>query len=267
MTLRAMLKKAMGIHDDALFLMEDDNAVQTAWAPLLRKIAIEELRQGNGVIAKSYRGEFTHVAPALEELKSSQNQYNTYLSAQAKNGAWLNYIELGALAERLGVNLVITPIKNGVQQTPYCPVKQPAELGEITYTVHLYCSNNKHWHVDKNPASTKGDGNCGVNAFAQSLTRLVRQQEKTNIAAVHDETKSTATLISNQEQLAVDDQKRILNTIKKQPSSTQLHQQCLEEKQRISKLSKSEQKQISDDHALAVKLASEPEKRSRLRAK
>ena len=224
-------------------------ALQEALAPSLRKAAIEHLREGDGVVAKGFRGEYHAV--------SAGTSTQSFLAKQAQNGVWATYIEAEALAETLGCHLVVTPVTDGNEGDPIC--LRRAE-NDKTPVIHLYNSDNSHWYVDGN---TQGDGNCLYNAFAQALAAQVRSEKQMATEIASGQISSHNTLFSNNPQAkqSVAQQRDILEAIKTQPTPTELAKQLAEEKDRIAKLSPDQQQQISDDHAIALQLAmNDPDK-------
>ena len=182
-----------------------------------------------------------------------------FLDEQAKTGAWGTYIEATALAEKYHVNLVVTPVKKGMEQSPICLYRSERENAQ---TVHLYNSDNNHWYVDDN---TRGAGNCLYNAFAQAFYQLgiIKHKQQKN-SEVIDKPRQSPTSIARfsvfseencQETRSV--QQKIHEAISKAPTPAEIRDDFIKEEERISRLSPKEQQQIADDHALALKLARE----------
>lgn len=214
-----------------------------------RPWAIEHLAKSKQISAQSFRQEY---------LATGFGTYQSFLNDQKKNGVWGTYLEAVALSEKYGVNLVVTPVTRGVKQNPICLYR--AENSDAK-TVHLYNSNNTHWYVD---SQTRGDGNCLYNAYAQELFRLGIITLKEAEFEAASGTKSTEPSVT---ELSIfhhkyDDETRtrqeaILSAISKAPTPAEKEQDFERERERISKLSPQEQRQIADDHAYALCLARE----------
>lgn len=214
---------------------------------LLRQEAINHLKTSQEITARSFRKEYSAVG---------KGTYKSFLDHQKKNYVWGTYIEAIALAEKYKVNLVVTPVTQGIQQPPICLYRTNSTDAKI---VHLYNSNNTHWYVD---STTKGDGNCLYNAFAQELIRLaILTPKQSNL---NERTSSKSTAVSavdftifhpKHQQTTRTHQKAILSAIMKAPLPAEIEADFHHEKERISKLSLQEQQQIADDHAYALRLA------------
>jgi hypothetical protein len=242
MTLASNIYKKLGVKPD-VFLEHDSNSIQTKLASTLRHHAIKHLRQSNGVVARSFRGEY---------MKSGLGYPHDFLDAQAKNRAWGTYLEAAALGEQLGCNVVVTPVKEGINQDSICLYRAEDKNAK---TIHLYNSNNTHWYVDN---KTKGDGNCLYNACAQALQTHVKHEfpkpkSPTQSQAGWFKTKLNATKANIAD--TVEQQHKIFEAIQKQPTPKELEAVFNHEQERISKLSSEEQQQIQDDHKLSLTLA------------
>ena len=144
----------------------NDDTVQTELAAKLRKAAIDHLRSSSNPIACNFRGNnaYTH------DFNGPLN----FLTVQAKNGTWGTDIEAIALGEFFGVHVVVTPIKGTQIGDLRCLYQAPNADAPV---IHLYNSNNNHWHYHADGAKTKGDGNCLYNAFSQALLSYVKPEQ------------------------------------------------------------------------------------------
>lgn len=220
---------------------------QQELARKLREAAINHLENGDGVVAKGFRGEYSAVS-----LGDSKN----FLREQAKNGSWATYIEAQALGEKLGCNVVVTYQRPGKDDTTWCLYR----ASEDTPTVHLYNKNNTHWYVNN---ETIGDGNCLYNAFGQALQKFIFMIN----TKVIEPTPLTSQGIFKP--IVIDEtvkaQAAVINAIEKHPTPVDLEKNLLaqkkEEEQRLSKLPLEErqkiEKQIREDHELALRMARE----------
>ncbi len=237
MSLSTKIQKTLGIHPKT-FLTYDAEAIQALLAPTLRKQAIKHLRLSDGVVAKSFRGEY---------IQSGLGHPHAFLDKQAKNGTWGTYLEATALGEQLGCNIIVTPVRQGVTQEPICLYRADSKKAK---TIHLYNSNNTHWYVDN---KTKGDGNCLYNACAQALqTHVQAEFPQTPVS-----TASQTNLFKIKLDMArsIEQQQRILHAIQQQPTPQEHEATFNQEQERIRQLTPEEQQQIIDDHQYALKLA------------
>ena len=239
--------KQLGLPDAAF--RRDERTLQRQLAPELRKRAIEHLANGQGVVAKSFRGEY---------FASGLGTYQQFLNVQARPDAWGTYIEATALGELIGCHVVVTPVKSGIEQHPICLYRATDDNAPL---IHLYNSNNTHWYV-KSSTPTEGDGNCLFNAFAQALKtqvapelRFIAPTSPSSAVKKHGFLGSKPSLIAENE--VIQFQKNIEQAVSKHASPAQLNIEFQREKQRISRLTTEEQQQISLDYQLALELSRE----------
>jgi hypothetical protein len=237
------LKKLFGFRDDSL-LHDDQRTLQINTGAQLREAAIDHLENSDAVCARTFRG---------ESIASGLGHYRRFTQKQRLNGQWATYIEGVALAEKLGVNFTVTPIKEGVQQKPICLYRAADPNAP---TVHLYNSNNNHWYVN---SQTMGDGNCLYNAFAQSLQSTCRKEAGLTPQPVHSQVAAERGFFgqTNTQEAAISLQRNIAAAVMKAPTPAQREVDFQSERARISQLSSAEQKQIQEDYKLALKLARE----------
>lgn len=219
----------------------DELSVQRNLANILRQAAINHLRTSSKIIAKSFRGEY---------IASGLGHYKDFLQEQGKNTVWGTYIEATALGEALDCHVVVTPIKGTTKQAPICLYRSENANAP---TVHLYNSNNTHWYVND---KTRGDGNCLYNAFAQALQTIVQPTLPKKVLSplvsqsiYQTKDRETREVIFHQQQIS--------KSILRHPRPSQMESELNAEQKRVAKLSKVEQKQITDDYALALELAKE----------
>ncbi len=237
------LKKLFGFDDDSL-LHANQQRVQTLSAGLLREAAIDHLENSQSICARTFRG---------ESIDAGLGPHKKFLKKQRVDGAWGTYIEGIALAEKLGVNFTVTPVKNGVQQNPIC-LYRAADANAPT--VHLYNSNNNHWYFN---SQTMGAGNCLYNAFTQSLQSICRKEAGLPPQPIHSQVAKQRGFFgqTTSEHDAISLQRHIAAAVIKAPTPAQLESDFQNERARFNKLSAAEQKQIQDDYKLALKLAHE----------
>ncbi len=245
----------------------DEIAAQKRVAAVLRKAAIDHLRKGKEVVARSFRGEY---------LASGLGHFEPFLKEQARDGAWGTYIEATALAEMMGCHLVVTPVKSGVPQEPICLYRA---ANENAPKIELFNSNNTHWYVNN---KTLGDGNCLFNALTQAVQEKIRVKPlpvktfaveaptvkvpASELPVVKAKTPSLAgkpsevglfNQVNQEAQTIAEHQQAILDAILKQPTPSELKAQSQRETERIARLPLPEQKQIAEDYQMALRLAKE----------
>lgn len=245
--MRLLLKLKELFNIDERIRQLDEFEVQNH-AANLRAIAIKHLRIGNGVVARGFRGEC---------LPAGLGNYQDFLDEQVRNGVWGTYIEAMAIAEKLNCNLIVTPVKNGVQQAPICLHHVSDSSAQ---TIKLYNSNNTHWYVNN---KTRGDGNCLYNAISQALLQIVNEEEPrientiptvtVSKTGLFSQTEPMDEIIAHQKQIDAE----IAAAIERQPTVDQLIEQEKAETARIAGLSEKEQKQIASDYQMALALARE----------
>ncbi len=203
--------------------------LQRKAAVQLRENAIDHLRNGKGVVARAFRGEY---------VASGLGHYSDFLDRQSKDKAWGTYLEATAIGEKYNLNVIVTPVTNGKAQEPIC-LYRPED--ENAPTVHLYNDNNVHWRSANDPEHTLGDGNCLYNALAQEFAALESKEAK----------KACNISDTPTQQLA------IKQAVEKQEKPSTMAESFESEKSRIVNLPVEEQKQIESDYQLALKLARE----------
>jgi hypothetical protein len=223
---------------------QDGISLQQTLAPMLRQKAVDHLANAQGTVAQSFRGEY---------LASGQGDYKRFLRTQSQPGIWATYIEAAALGEMLGCHVVVTPVKQGIEQATICLYRAADDHAP---TVHLYNSNNTHWYANSS-TPTSGDGNCLYNAFAQELKAKVAPELRFNdLPSTRSHGFLNQKPVVNDAQ-AIAFQKKIEAMIRRHPAPAQTDAALLSEKERISHLSVEEQQQIFDDHRLALALSRE----------
>ena len=231
----------------------DETSIQTRLAARFRKLAIDNLDTGSGVVAKSFRGEYVNL---------NSGDFSAFLAKQSKPGVWGTYLEATSLGEALGCHVIVTPVKEGIYQAPICLYRASDEKAP---TVNLYNSNNTHWYVNE---KTMKDGNCLYNAFAQAIQTVINPKLSRAIdhaAAPMEQTLAHTTFFNTEQKnhsmkeelITIKYQQTILESIQNHPTPQELESDCLKEQTRISGLPKSEQAQIANDYLLALKLARE----------
>lgn len=217
----------------------DQIAIQAQLAKKLREKATAHLREGKGVVAEGFRGEY------LPSADMPQPTYQAFLANQSRNGVWATYIEAMALGELMGCHVVVTPVKNGVEQQPICLYRAQDDSAEM---VHLYNSNNNHWFVNK---QTIGDGNCLYNAFSQAIQAKVAPAPVVVAPSEPHQASKVNSKVIEMSQRAIEE------SIGIQSTPDELRATALAERERISQLPQEEQAQILSDYELALSLANE----------
>jgi len=228
---------------------DDGIAYQNKMAANLRKTAIDWLAHGHGVVAKNFRGEFT--------VANIGNDGQKFLEKQSRPGVWGTYIEATALAEKLGVNLVVTSRNAQGQENTFVLYK--AENLDAP-TVFLHNNKNQHWSSMRSTTPTAGDGNCLYNAIAQELHFIAKnpeQAQKSPPQQVQVKTWPTAAVSAPKEQDILKHQHDIEEKLARTPKPSEVEKNLLAEKERIAKLSPQEQKQIASDYRYALKIAAQ----------
>ncbi len=158
-----------------------------------------------------------------------------------------------AIAEALGVNVIVEPITQGVKGKPICLYRAEKEDAP---TLHLYNRDNNHWFVNND---TLGDGNCLYNAVIQGLQHLVAKE-------IHLEIPVQASMAStsngffergHNHEAIEKHQRAIAEAISSHPTPAELETQLAIEKERNAKLPRHEQEQIHNDYLYALQLAAE----------
>ncbi len=223
-----------------------DGSLQRRYGAFLRVTAMEHLRTSDSVVGRGFRHEYGVAFPHV------RNAYKQYLAQQSKNAVWGRDIELQALAEEFGVNVVVTAINGQGTRDTFVLHK----FSDDAPTVHLNNITNTHWAFDDN---TGRDGNCLYNAFAQGLHALaVKEFPEIKKAPLRPLGNSLFAPLNQQQKHAVDAQEtRFAQLLKEAPSSSEIAQQMECEKSRINKLPVTEQQQIADDYCFALQMAME----------
>lgn len=239
--------------------------LQRRLAPILRKEAIEYLRNSDDPLAKNFRGDYLYAGKYL--IGGKTDDYQEFLQVQARNRTWGTYIELTAIGAALGCHVVVTPVIGGVTQEPIC-LYRAADANAPT--IKLYNKDNVHWYF-KSSASTDGDGNCLYNGVGEALQEEVApelaanaQPEVVTNAQPEARQPNVANLVSqsffktpNDQEATIERQRAIEQAIAQHPTPAEVEANYLQEAMRISRLPKEEQQQIADDYKLALALARE----------
>ncbi len=212
----------------------------------LRELAILHLRKGKGPVAEAFRGNYSDAA--------LPDSYEDFLQAQGVPSAWGTYIEASALAERFNVTLVLTTIKAGKAQNPFCLRRGDANAP----LVQIFNRDNQHWFVN---GKTQGAGNCLYNALAQALQGVIhRTDPKPGIEK--QEAAEIQTLRFFQDLKPSDivaHQKAIEIAISKAPTPSELATELAREESRLAALPEGERNkilaQIEEDRRVALRLA------------
>ena len=207
---------------EQLSLTSSSNELQLLAAKKLREAAINHLASSQGIMARSFRGEY---------LASQLGDYKAFLQTQAQNNVWATYIEACALGEMFDHNVLVTLYNDGKKQSTICLYRSERSNAP---TITLCNSDNTHWYFDQN---TLGDGNCLYNAFLQALA------EKTTL-------KPYSSIFKN----VMDQQRQILNDAR---TPSQLAIDFEKEQRRIQSLPAEIQDQIAKDYQYALKMAAE----------
>ncbi len=225
---------------------QDEIALQKNLAPILRKKAVDYLGNGNGVVAKGFRGEY---------IASGLGHYQQFLLSQSQPGVWGTYIEAVALGELMGCHVVVTPVKTGVEQAAICLYRATNDNAPV---IHLYNSNNTHWYV-KSATPTVGDGNCLFNAFAQALKAKVAPELRFTESSVTTSTSTIGFLGAKpsriEDNAVIQFQNDIEKSIYHHPTPSQVEANLESEKERIGSLPIEEQQQIAEDYRFALELS------------
>lgn len=221
---------------------------QKRYADLLRRLAISHLRSSRSLVGQGFRHEYGKAYPGVD------GNYQNYLKEQEKPGVWGRDLELQALAEEFGVNVIVTTITTQDSGARELNTFVLHKISGDAPTIHLNNIDNVHWDFDGN---TLGDGNCLYHAFAQGLHALaVREFPELKPTSFIPQVNPLFVPLSDKQNDAVKAQdarfSELLNTV---PTASQVAEQMEAEKDRIAKLPAEEQRQIADDYCLALQLA------------
>lgn len=157
------------------------------------------------------------------------------------------------------MDVTVSCINRAHESKPFC-VHRASDAAHPKPSVHLYNHSNSHWSAPG--GSTRGDGNCLYNAFAQLLRTFVKPKPVSISVPVPDKkdepvlhTKASFFGNNSVEQKSIQLQHGIEQAIAKQRTPTQVEQDFEVEKVRLAKLSSEEQQQIAEDYKLALALA------------
>lgn len=225
--------------------------IQKKLAPILRHAAIDNLRNGQGMVAKAFRGEY---------IASGLGNFEEFLVAQGENAAWGTYIEAASIGELLGAHVIAMPVKGKAQQSP---IALYSPSGDTAPVLQLFNKDNIHWYAAGD--QTLGDGNCLYNALAENLQRIVIQELPPPVVEAKKEVPSVSaskqSFFSKEDNDVVTSQAAILRAIRLAPKPSEIEQQLNEEKKRFdsypSEVQVQIKEQIAADYKLALKLARE----------
>lgn len=155
-----------------LYSKVSERDLQLILAPFLRELAIERLRHSDTQHCVEFRNSFPRSDDSTLDMEG-------FLQRQAQNKIWAMADEAVALAEVLGVNLVMSYCGSNASgdhlplegwEPHYCHRAEPL----TDDSVHLYFMPDEHYFAYHNGyAKTIGDGNCLYNGFAQYLQQFV----------------------------------------------------------------------------------------------
>jgi len=240
--------------DAAAKQIQDEHELQMAFGARLRRETMAHLRTAKTALAKTFRGDYAVVEGV---------PYERFLAGQSKEVP-ATYIEAAALGDQYGCHVVVTPIKKGEEQSAFCLHRAENDKAPV---IHLYNSDNAHWHIDRNWGSTSGQGNhCLYHAFAQGLSRLshpaamssVQPRVKNELAKPSVSLSQNPNALFKQEQAIIEQQRLLWNAISKAAKPSEMLENGKKELERIRRLSKAEQQQIADDYQFALRLAAKP---------
>jgi hypothetical protein len=258
MRLVSAVKKMSG---QETFDTMNDDTVQYQMAAQLREAAINHLRSSRQPVASRFRG--THAY--THDFNGPLN----FLRTQATNGAWGTDIEAIALGEFFGVHVVVTPITETQPGNIRCLYQATDPQAPV---IHLYNSDNNHWHYHADGAKTKGDGNCLYNAFSQALLSYVKPEQTTVAAPSAPTTSASKSTHTEQPRPSlqaffpagkkIEDQSAIAGVIAQQQKIYNDIRKASDKKTQKSepisyKPTTLQQEQINSDYAFALQLAAE----------
>ena len=149
--------------------------LQVTFAGRLRALAIQHLCSSQDNYARGFRKNYTSVSELDHSVQALT--WRSYVMKQAQDRAWGTYIEAGAIGEALGCRIAVTVIKDGWKDECmriYPSDQRHWEMMSDAVTLHIHCSNNKHYHVKRAYLSTLPDGNCLYNALSQALRDVLQ---------------------------------------------------------------------------------------------
>ncbi len=255
----------------------DQNQIQGVLAGKLREIAMNNLEQGDGPVAKAFRGEYFPIYQT--------DDYKSYIDKQKTDGSWGTDVDAISLAEALDCHLVVTSTKDNKTSEPYCLYRSSNPDAPI-----VYLCNHETQHWSAKGLSTKGDGNCLYNAFAQALqqdlhlnqnevsilqnqpesvskqnaklTQTVLPAEKVQPSMQHIWNNPWIKSCDHEQNIEITRaNKSLVDAISEAPTPEQMKTALLKEMHRIAALPENTKKQIYDDYKLSLQIADD-EKRS-----
>lgn len=244
----------------------------------IRQIAVDNLRNGTGYVAKAFRGEYYGWAAVTGKT------IDDYLNKQSRDGTWFDDIMMRSAAEALGVHLNVTNFmgnrldKKTGKMEPWQTCLHRAEKDDAL-SLKIININNKHFYVNDN---TCKDGNCGAGAFSQGLqievNKVYRPAAFQRHNAVHQHqnaqqpSKDKIGFFSSgaahgyevlaKEQEIERSQAKIEQAIQKHPKPSEMEVLHEQEAKRIAALPLEEQIQIQNDRLCSLQIALEDAKKT-----
>jgi hypothetical protein len=156
MSLTKILKKL-----DMKFSSEDlalpSNAFQQKYAPLLRRLAVDNLEKGSHPLCQAFR-------------KNSLQALSTWLTLEKRARYWGSDDSARSLAQLLNFDLFI----QNNNEPAYLAFESDKHSAKKIVLKNIY---NSHWQNMLTKEATLGDGNCLFNAFAQSIQAILIQEQ------------------------------------------------------------------------------------------
>lgn len=249
----------LGLKDILENQYSDEHTFQIAMAAKLRQLTFQYLRGDLiGVVEDG---------PQVKELRTNLNASGTmdkFVRSQSPNGAWATYLELTLLAELVGANFAVK--MSGGRENSTMLTAAPREDKP---TITLDNEHNTHWsaQIDGTKKSTRGDGNCGYNAFALSLASLapqkptfsppeIRKQATVSPVSSASSSAAAASFSSAAQTIRQEEALRLKATIQESQKAEEQFESTM---QRIKQESPEQfdniQKQIHEDYLFALTLA------------
>lgn len=247
MTLDMERMKKLGLKTILEKQYSDEHSFQISTAAKLRQLTFQYL-------CGDLMGQVED-GPQVKELRANLNATGTmdqFVRSQSQNGAWATYLELTLLAELVGANFAVK--MSGGRENPTILTAAPREDKP---TITLVNEHNTHWsaQIDGTKKSTRGDGNCGYNAFALSLASLAPQKPKYSPLGIREQ--ATGVAVSSAAKIIWQEEALKLNASihEAQKAEEQFESTMQKIKQESPAKFNSIQEQIHEDYLFALTLA------------
>jgi hypothetical protein len=177
---------------------QGERGYQLLMAPLLRRLAIHTLKNGDYEVIKNIQTQYAELSAIDNPDRQDRHDFKSFdefLNSQSRNGTYAQSFEAIALSVALGVGFKYCTVDVNTSRAVMLSAIELHSAGEDSDTVLLYNSPNHHYFIrEGDPESTYGDGNCLYNGFAQNLKLFaLKNNPKPAVIDVGDSSGSSAT--------------------------------------------------------------------------